>query len=153
MRIFLPMQQHQAKPDNTENSIPELPDGKEMILLVEDQPDILQLCRQMLEYKGYTVLAAASPKEATELAEQYKEMINLLVTDVIMPDMNGSHLFKALQSDCPNLKVLFMSGYTADFLTHHLQHIEGVKFIEKPFTSNALILKVQETLKGNSVSA
>jgi PAS domain S-box-containing protein len=153
MRIYLPMQRQHAKPESIENSNPELPHGKEMILLVEDQPDILQLCKQMLEYKGYKVLAAAGPKEATALAEQYKELINLLVTDVIMPEMNGSHLFKALQTVCPNLKVLFMSGYTADFLTHHLQNIDGVKFIEKPFTSNALIQKIQETLKGNSVTA
>jgi two-component system cell cycle sensor histidine kinase/response regulator CckA len=146
VRIYLPLQREEAAERNGQQE-PALPQGKEMILLVEDQPDILQLCRQMLERNGYTVLAALGPGEALELARRYQEKIELLVTDVVMPEMNGSDLYKELQTMCPHLKALFMSGYTADFLAQHLKGENGVNFIEKPFTFAAFTRIVREILK------
>lgn len=146
-RIYLPFHRYHDFPEASRSSDPVLIHGTETILLVEDQPEILKLYRQMLVQKGYTVLAAARPSEAIRLAEQYKELIDLLITDVIMPEMNGSELFKQLQTAAPNLKVLFMSGYTADFIARHNVFDEGVNFIEKPFTVNTLTKILQEILK------
>jgi PAS domain S-box-containing protein len=146
VRIYLPLQRDAGAERNGQKE-QALPLGKEMILLVEDQPDILQLCRQMLERSGYTVLAALGPVEALELARRYQEKIDLLVTDVVMPEMNGSDLYKELQTVCPHLKALFMSGYTADFLAQHLKGEKGVNFIEKPFTFTAFTRIVREILK------
>ena len=145
--IYLPLQREERLPE--EGSIEELglPPGKGIILLVDDQPDILQLCRKMLEHKGYVVLAASSPLEAIEHAEQYKTNIDLLVTDVIMPEMNGSDLFKKIEPFCPKVHVLYMSGYTTDFITRHLRSHEGVNFIEKPFSLTAFTKIVQDILK------
>ena len=80
------------------------------------------------------MLAAPGPTEAIKLSGQYQDLIVLLVTDVVMPQMNGSDLFKKLQTVCPNLKVLFMSGYTVDFLAQHMKGEKELNFIEKPFT-------------------
>ncbi|MCX6179209.1 MAG: PAS domain S-box protein [Chlorobiales bacterium] len=149
VKIYFPLQKYDSGVERSVQKDQGLPQGKELILLVEDQPEILQLCRQMLEKSGYTVLAALGPKDALQIAGQYKGLIKLLVTDVVMPEMNGSDLFKELQKVCPNLKALFMSGYTADFLAQHLKSEKGVNFIEKPFTISAFIKVVQEILKTN----
>ncbi|MCX6178583.1 MAG: PAS domain-containing protein [Chlorobiales bacterium] len=145
--IYLPLQREQTLPVDGTIEEPVLPQGKGMILLVEDQPDILQLCSKILEHKGYTVLAASSPLEAIQHAEQKRENIDLLVTDVIMPEMNGSVLFKKIKPICPKLHVLYMSGYTTDFITQHLQSDGEVNFIEKPFSITEFTKTVQEMLK------
>ncbi len=147
--IYLPFYQYDAAAESTEDHNLLLSHGKEFILLVEDQADILKLCRLMLEHGGYSVLAAASTTEAIQLADHYKEKIDLLVTDVIMPEMNGNTLFKKLQLTCPSLKVLYMSGYTADFIANHLDTYEGINFIEKPFSMNALKQAIQKILQTN----
>jgi two-component system cell cycle sensor histidine kinase/response regulator CckA len=120
---------------------------KTTILLVEDQVDILYVFRHMLEEKGYTVLEAATPSAAIEIAAQYEGAIDLLLTDVIMPEMNGSDLSKKIQLILPNLKTLFMSGYTVDVINPHVNIDDGINFIEKPFTGKKLIKAVQETLR------
>jgi PAS domain S-box-containing protein len=147
VRIYFPLQRYHSGTERSRQMEQTLPGGKEIILLVEDQPDILQLCRLMLERSGYTVLAAHSPGEALEFAGQYKDLIVLLVTDVVMPQMNGSELFKKLQTVCPHLKALFMSGYTGDFLAQHMKGEKDVNFIEKPFTFALFTGIVQEILK------
>lgn len=120
---------------------------KKTILLVEDQSDILYLFRHMLEENGYTVLEAATPSAAMQIAEKYKGTIDLLLTDVIMPEMNGSDLSTELQAICPNIKTLFMSGYTADVIASHGMFDEGINFIEKPCTGNRLMKAMEATLK------
>jgi DNA-binding NtrC family response regulator len=147
--ICLPLELHGTAAEPTEKAEPSMPHGKGSILLVEDQPDILQLCKQMLDHSGYHVLPALRPLQAIQLAEQYKEKIELLVTDVIMPEMNGHVLFRKLQRVCPQLKVLYMSGYTADFLDNHIASDKGVNFIEKPFSMNAFTNAIQKALKPN----
>jgi len=120
--------------------------GKETVLMVEDEPAILDMGKQLLEMQGYRVLTAGTPGEAIRLAIEYAGEIHLLLTDVIMPEMNGRELAKKLLTLYPGLKRLFMSGYTADVIAHHGVLDEGVHFIQKPFTLAALAAKVRETL-------
>ncbi len=120
--------------------------GKETILIVEDEPEILVLCKDELENKGYRVLTAASPHEAMQLAEESAGVIELLLTDVVMPGMNGCDLFKKLQPINPSLNVLFMSGYSSDIVAYNNLLDEGVNFIQKPFSLKSLSRMVQNML-------
>ncbi len=122
--------------------------GKETILLVEDEPAILAMTKVMLERLGYTVIPAGTPGEAMRLAGVHKGQINVLLTDVVMPEMNGRDLVKRVMELCPNARTLFMSGYTANVITHHGVLDEGVHFIEKPFSWKILAGKIREVLKG-----
>jgi PAS domain S-box-containing protein len=120
--------------------------GTETILLVEDEPSILRMTRMMLERTGYKVLAASTPGEAIALAREHAGEIHLLITDVVMPEMNGRDLAKNVLSLHPNLKRLFMSGYTANVIAHHGVLEEGVNFIQKPFSREQIGKKVREAL-------
>ena len=122
--------------------------GHETILLVEDEPALLNLATRMLENQGYTVLAASSPGEAIRLAREHRGEIHLLITDVVMPEMNGRDLAKNLLSLYPRIKRLFMSGYTSDVIAHQGVLEEGVHFIQKPFSSKDLGSKVRAVLDG-----
>jgi two-component system, cell cycle sensor histidine kinase and response regulator CckA len=122
--------------------------GHETVLLVEDEPAILKMTTMMLIRLGYTVVAAATPGEAIRLALEYRGQIDLLMTDVVMPEMNGRELAGNLLSHYPDLKRLFMSGYTADVIAHHGVLDEGVHFIQKPFSMKDLGGKLRETLEG-----
>jgi CheY-like chemotaxis protein len=113
---------------------------------VEDEVTILEMTTIMLQSQGYTVLAAATPGEAIDLAVKYAGEIHLLMTDVVMPEMNGSDLARRLLLLRPGLKQLFMSGYTADIVAHHGVLEEGVNFIRKPFLMSDLASKVREVL-------
>ncbi|MBM9521004.1 PAS domain S-box protein [Desulforhopalus vacuolatus] len=119
----------------------------ETILLVEDEPAILEMTTMMLEGLGYTVMAAATPGEALRFVEEYPKQIQLLMTDVIMPEMNGKELAKNILARYPDLKRLFMSGYTADVIAHHGVLDEGVHFIQKPFSIQDLATKLREVLE------
>ena len=123
--------------------------GHETILLVEDEPAILEMVTTMLEGQGYTVRAAVTPGEAIRLARENAGEIHLLMTDVVMPEMNGRELAKTLLSLYPDIKRLFMSGYTANVIAHHGVLDEGVYFIQKPFSIKELSAKVREALGGN----
>ena len=120
--------------------------GQATILLVEDEQMILGVTKTMLNLQGYKVLAALTPGEAMRLAREHGEHINLLMTDVVMPEMNGRELAKNLLVLCPNLKCLYMSGYTADVIAHHGVLDDGVFFIQKPFTLQELVSKIREVL-------
>jgi len=122
------------------------PTGTETVLLVEDDEAILNLSNMILEKLGYTVLAAQTPVHAIHLAEEHSEDIHLLITDVVMPEMNGQDLAKRLSASRSNLKCLYMSGYTADIITHQGILDEGVNFIQKPFGSDDLAAKVRQVL-------
>lgn len=121
--------------------------GHETILVVEDEPALMDLCRTMLESLGYRVLAAEGPGEAILLAEKYAGAIDLILTDVVMPEMNGVELCKRLLAFYPNLKKLFMSGYTGNVIAHHGVLEEGVFFIQKPFSVENLSSKIREVLQ------
>jgi signal transduction histidine kinase/CheY-like chemotaxis protein len=120
----------------------------ETVLLVEDEAAILRLGRTMLERLGYEVLAAATPGEALRLAEQHAGRIDLLVTDVVMPEMNGRRLAERIGALVPDLKCLYMSGYTADVIADQGVLTEGIHFIQKPFTINGLAESVRTALGG-----
>jgi PAS domain S-box-containing protein len=147
-KIYLPV--YTAKSDEVVEKSSELPAerGHETILLVEDEPEILQMTTMMLTRLGYTVVAAATPGEAIRLAHEYRGKIDLMMTDVVMPEMNGRELAGNLLSHYPDLKRLFMSGYTADIIAHHGVLDEGVHFIQKPFSMKDLGGKLREILEG-----
>ena len=113
-------------------------EGHQTILLVEDELPILNLCKLILERNGYNVIAAATPQEALMIVEKYSGTIDLLLTDVIMPEMNGSELSKKLRVYRPELKILFMSGFTADVIARNSVLDTGVNFIQKPFSIKSL---------------
>jgi PAS domain S-box-containing protein len=121
--------------------------GKETILICEDEATILKLAKMMLQRIGYNVLAANTPGEAVQLAEDYDGDIQVLMTDVIMPEMNGRDLARRIQQIYPNIKRLFMSGYTADVIAHHGILEEGVHFLQKPFSMKELSARVRETIE------
>ncbi|MBN1606471.1 MAG: response regulator [Polyangiaceae bacterium] len=120
--------------------------GTETILLVEDEASILSMTQRMLEAHGYAVLSARTPGEAIRLAAEHSEEIQLLVTDVVMPEMNGRDLANRLRATHPRLKCLFTSGYTANVIAHHGVLDVGVHFIQKPFSSAELNAKVRKAL-------
>ena len=120
--------------------------GHETILLVEDEPAMLAMTTMMLERQGYTVLQAGTPGEAIRLAEAHPGELSLLVTDVVMPEMNGRELAKNILSLYPGLKRLFMSGYTSNVIAHHGVLDEGVNFLQKPFSMQNLAAKVRQAL-------
>lgn len=125
----------------------EIPDGAgETVLIVEDEAPILKLTGKILENLGYNVLLAANPREAMARAQELSGHIDLLITDVVMPEMNGRDLAEKLQTDYPQLKVLFMSGYTADVIAHRGLLDAGVHFIQKPFAARDLALKIREAM-------
>jgi PAS domain S-box-containing protein len=127
-----------------------IPHGRETILLVEDEPMILELSEAMLEGLGYTVFTAGTPGEAILLAQEHGGQIDLLMTDVIMPEMNGSDLARSLVSLFPDIKLLFMSGYTANVIAHNGALNEGVNFIQKPFARKDLAVKIREVFSQTS---
>lgn len=124
--------------------------GQETILLVEDEPAILSLTKTMLERFGYRVLAVATPHAALDQARDHSGEIHLLMTDLIMPEMNGRDLAAELMAARPDIKPLFMSGYTANVIAHHGILDEGVHFIQKPFTMQELASVVREVLAADS---
>ena len=120
--------------------------GTETILLAEDDAVLRPLARGLLEKLGYTVLDAADAEEALEAARQYPEVIHLLLTDVVMPGASGRELARQLENPRPQIKVLYVSGYTDDAIVHHGMLEPGLNFLQKPFTPTALARKVREVL-------
>jgi len=116
------------------------------VLLVEDEPSLLNFVARLLKKTGLAVLAAKGPAEALRLAEANPDAIDLLLTDVVMPDMSGRELQQRLLQRCPQLRTLFMSGYTADVIAHHNVLDEGIHFLQKPFSSSELRHAVIEVL-------
>ncbi len=121
--------------------------GRETILVVEDEAGILEVTVQLLEMQGYRVLAANTPAEAIRLATGHPGKIDLLMTDVVMPEMNGRVLAEKLLQCYPDLRCLFMSGYTDDVIAHHGVLREGVHFIHKPFSLNDISGKLRQVFE------
>lgn len=120
--------------------------GNETILICEDEPAILDLASSILERQGYKILGALTPTLALELARNHEGPVHLLVTDVVMPEMNGRDLMEQITRLRPGLRGLYMSGYTADIIARHGALDAGLNFIEKPFSARALSAKVREVL-------
>jgi PAS domain S-box-containing protein len=146
-RIYLPRYTGKTTPVEPPVPAPAPTRGRETILLVEDETLLLQMTKRLLENLGYTVLAAATPGEAFRLAAEYPADIQLLLSDVVMPEMNGRELAERLLEVYPNLKRLFMSGYTADVIAHHGVLDEGIHFLQKPFSLQTLADMVRRTIE------
>jgi signal transduction histidine kinase/CheY-like chemotaxis protein len=124
----------------------ELPRGNETILIVEDDREVRKLAVRILEQQGYKVLVATQGSDALRLCEKYDQPIHLMVTDVVMPEMDGRELAHRLKAHHPETRVLYMSGYTDDTITRHGVLEKGVNYIQKPFTVEGLSGKVREVL-------
>ncbi len=145
-RIYLPRHLGQAEQTSKNELTATKLTGNETILLTEDEPSILEMTAIMLEGMGYTVLKASTPREAIRMAEEHMGNIQLLITDVVMPEMNGRDLGSNILSRYPDVKHLFMSGYTANVIAHHGVLDKGVHFIQKPFSLKSLAAKVRQAL-------
>jgi len=126
--------------------------GRETVLLVEDEAAIVKLCQAMLQDLGYRVLTALSPAEALDVARQESTDIDLLLTDVLMPGMNGRELARQMLVMFPGMKYLLMSGYTADIMACQGTQPEGVNFIQKPFSRVDLAAKLRRVLEDRTGS-
>lgn len=145
-KVFLPRYRGRAPRDLPQKQNQETPRGRESILLVEDERDLLQISEQMLTELGYRVFAANGPKEALEYMAEHGNTIDLLLTDVIMPQMNGRDLVARVNSTHPRIRHLYMSGYTADIIAHQGILEEGIVFLQKPFSVHELAIKVRTVL-------
>jgi PAS domain S-box-containing protein len=149
-KIYLPrvdavaMQLEAMQPQATPGEQPG--PGRETILLVEDEENLRQLTRRSLENQGYTVIDAADGATAIRLSQAHKGPIHLLLTDVIMPGMNGRELANQVSASRPDMKVLYMSGYTENHIGHNGTLDQGITLLQKPFTLPALQAKVREVL-------
>ena len=146
-KIYLPRADEEANQQGNDILPTDLPGGTETVLLVEDEHTVRNLCSRILGGLGYQVTQARSGAEAVAAAADRADRIDLLLTDVVMPGMSGKELATRLVRHHPEMKVLFMSGYTDDAIVHHGVPDEGVSFIGKPYTPSALARKVREVLE------
>jgi len=146
-KVYLPRVEDRVEVSSTAQApAPAARDGKETILLVEDEPAVRELTRMVLSKRGYSVIEALNPADAERLAGSHGAEIHLLLTDVVMPGMSGHELAKRLTARHRNLRVLYMSGYTYNVIAEDGTLEEGLSFLQKPFTPQVLAQKVRETL-------
>jgi two-component system, cell cycle sensor histidine kinase and response regulator CckA len=145
-KIYLPRVDQPAESAGAENRPRSVQRGSETILLVEDDPQLRQLSSSILAHCGYKVLTASGPEEGLAISKENHHDIRLLVTDVVMPRMNGRQLAEKILQISPNVKVLYISGYTSNAIVHYGVLDPGLWFLPKPFTLSALMAKVREVL-------
>jgi signal transduction histidine kinase/ActR/RegA family two-component response regulator len=145
-KVYLPMIGEEGEILKTELIEPALEKGSETILLVEDEDAVRELARQILRLNGYTVLQAARGHEALRVSLEYDGCIDLLLTDVIMPQMNGRELAELLTKQRPELRVVYMSGYAENAIVHQGALEPGVVLVEKPFNPEVLVRTVRQCL-------
>jgi PAS domain S-box-containing protein len=146
-KVYLPTVETLTSTDQPEQASIGYLEGVETILVVEDEAAVRELVNSTLQLYGYRVLEAEDPVRGLELATAYRDHIHLLLTDVVMPVMNGRELFQRLAADRRDLKVLYMSGYTDNAIAHHGVLDEGTVFLQKPFTVRRLLEKVRAVLR------
>ncbi len=147
-KIYLPRVEGAPRPAAQPPVAPGSLRGSETILLVEDEAAVRNLTRRVLQGYGYTVLPTEDGQEALRAAHEHHGPIQLLVTDVVMPKMSGRELAQRLGPQRPEMKVLYLSGYTDDAIVHHGVLEPGLAFLQKPFTPQTLARKVREVLDG-----
>ena len=149
-KIYIPRHIGQEKP-MTEKGKMELPGGKgEAVLIVEDDKAILEFTQKLLENLGYKVTAVSDASKALQLVTQANQSFDLVLTDVIMPEISGKELTDRLKNILPDIKILFMSGYTANAIAHHGVLDDGINYIQKPFTVHDLAAKIRKVLESGS---
>jgi len=144
-KIYLP-QVDEPLTEEKEEVVKEIPRGDETILVVEDEETVRKLAIRLLKSQGYRVLEASDGGKALLLCEKFKERIHLILTDVVMPGMSGRKLVERLKQIHPEMKALYMSGYTDNAIVHHGVLEKGINFMQKPFTLESLTRKVREAL-------
>jgi CheY-like chemotaxis protein len=144
-QVTLPCVPPEQRRDETQRSRP-LRGGAETILLVEDEDTVRGMLRGILTRAGYRVMEARNGLSALDVAREYQGRIHLLLTDVVMPMMNGRELAESMQASNPTLKVIYMSGYTEDQVVLHGVSMDQMPFLHKPFAPAALVAKVREVL-------
>lgn len=149
--IYLPISQ-QELPETNARQFGGTVAGNETVLVVEDEVLLLQLAVETLRAKGYTVLAAESGADAITLAKNYSGKIDLLLADVVMPQMSGRQVAEAVTALRPEIRVLYISGYTGDAIIHHGVSEGELGFLSKPFTSAELMEKVREVLDAEDLT-
>lgn len=147
-RIYFPSYKVASKVTTSPPTITQIPCGSETIMIVEDEKSIRQTTSMHLKKLGYTVLIADSPQQALELAEDHGHHLDALITDVVMPGMNGRQLAELLIAKIPKLKVLYISGYTENVIAHRGILKDNVEFLPKPFLRYELARKVRDLLDG-----
>lgn len=146
-RIYLPRHRTEVLEAEAHKAATKVHGGTETVLIVEDEESVLNLSKSMLEKLGYKVLAVKGSGDALRLAMQYTGNIDLLLTDVVMPGINGRELAEGISGVKPGLKCLYMSGYAADVIAHQGILEEGIQFISKPFSLDDLAVKIREVLE------
>ena len=146
-KIYLPRVDQAAEPTKGRQAEEHHARGSETILVVEDEAMVRDLTLEVLKECGYTVIPAGRPDEALRISEQNQGHIDLLLTDVIMPGMSGLDLAERLKPERPEMKVLYVSGYTADAVARHGMSDSKTAFLQKPFSPGALVRKVREVLE------
>lgn len=152
-KIYLPRIEEAAPARGTEDRSLRMPGGAETILLVEDDGMLRSLCERILLQLGYRVLQASASRDAISVAGEHGSRIDLLLTDVVMPGMNGRELAERLLAVHPEMKVLYTSGYTEDVIVRHGVMNEAVSFIGKPYTAPQLARKIRDVLDKGRVTA
>lgn len=147
-RIYLPqVVEETIREEKAKESIPEEQlRGRETILVVEDEENVRQVIAEALLSYGYTVLEAGNGTQALDVCRTYKDKIGLVITDVVMPQINGREFIRQLTPLRPDTRIIFMSGYTDNAIVHHGILEPGIQFIQKPFNLTSLILKIREVL-------
>ena len=145
--IYLPRVEDAVTADQEEQVTSQPPSGSETVLLVEDEAPVRKLAREFLQSTGYTVLEAEGPVEALQLSQQHQGPIHLMVTDVVMPKMSGQDLARSLAPQRPEMRVIYISGYTDNFAGRDGVVSENTIFLQKPFSLGELARKVRETLE------
>jgi CheY-like chemotaxis protein len=148
--VYLPAVEEFVKAQSNGSRHIEAPGGTETVLLVEDEDMVRELVVEVLETEGYTVFSARRGAEALRLCAEQIMPINLLITDVVMPEMSGRELAEHLTARHPEIKVLFISGYTDDAIFRHGVQESNVAFLQKPFTTSELAAKVRSVLDADA---
>ena len=147
-RVYFPGEEDRPRKAPPRIGADNVAGGTETILIVEDEPDLRELTRIFLEGYGYRVLVASSAEEAIEVAEKFRDSVDLLLTDVIMPGLSGRQLAETMLRKRPQIRVVYMTGYTDDMVVQHKVLEPGVKLLQKPFGKVELALKMRSTLDG-----
>jgi CheY-like chemotaxis protein len=146
IKVYFPRVDESIKPDTKSEVSAKFLNGTETLLVVEDEDMVREIITHTLNRYSYTLLVANGPDEAFQLCKKYTGKINLLITDVIMQGMSGRDLAQQLSPRYPEMKILYISGYTDDIIIHHGILDQGINFMQKPFTPYTLARKVREVL-------
>jgi len=150
-QIYLPQVAEKAETSESKKPQRDRKQGSETVLLVEDDAAVRELVDSMLTAQGYNVLVSRDPQDVETICERHTGRIHLLLTDMVLPGMSGREIAKRVGSLRPDVKVLFMSGYTDDALAHSHGFEEPFAFLQKPFSSVTLATKIREVLDADGL--